>query len=187
VRASGDNRALVRFDQSSLQSLVGNGTLVSATLQFEITENANNWGTTGRTISVYRLTSDWAEGNGFNSEGSPPTRGSGPGATWACAVDSEIANQTDNCSGSTTWEMRKPNQPELHPWMQQATGSALISNGQLGSVTFDVTADVQAFLAGTANSGWIVKKEVEGQPGYVNFGSRESNSAPLLILEIQPG
>jgi hypothetical protein len=42
LRASGDNRALVRFDQAALSDAVGSGTLVSASLELDITDNGNN-------------------------------------------------------------------------------------------------------------------------------------------------
>ena len=77
MRASGDNRALVRFDQAALEQAVGSGTLVSASLKLDITGNGNNWGSSGRAISVFRLTSNWAEGKGFVDRGSPPNRGTG--------------------------------------------------------------------------------------------------------------
>lgn len=81
--------------------------------------------------------------------------------------------------------MGKPNQPELHPWVEPATASVLITNGLLGTVSFEVTADVQAFLAGAAaNHGWIVKKDLEGQPGEVHVGSRESGEGPRLVLAV---
>ena len=188
VRASGDNRALVQFDQASLHSLVGSGTLVSASLTFTIAQNGDNWGASGRTISVYRLTSPWTEGNGFDGQGAPPRRGSGPGATWSCASDAQITNQAKDCSGATEWEMGKPSQPQLHPWVEPATASTLITNGQSGSVSFDVTADVQEFLAGSAtNDGWIVKKDLEGQPGQIQLASRETGNGPRLMLQINRG
>jgi hypothetical protein len=115
LRASGDNRALVRFDQAALVQAVGSGMLVSASLELDITDNGDNWGSSGRTISAFRLTSDWVEGNGFVDQGSPPDRDTGSGATWVCAVDSDISDQGKDCSGPTEWEMGKPNQPELHP------------------------------------------------------------------------
>lgn len=178
LRASGDNRALVRFDQAALQAAVGSGSLVSATLELQITENADNWGSTGRTVSAYRLTSDWAEGNGFVDQGSPPNRGTGSGATWACAVDADISDQGKDCSGATEWEMGKPNEPQLHPWREPATATVLITNGLTGAVSFDVTSDVQAFLSGSAqNSGWIVKKDLEGPSGQVQFARARPRAA----------
>lgn len=185
LRASGDNRALVRFDQTALQAAAQDRWLVSARLELTITHNANNWGPSGRTISVYRLTSPWEEGNGFVDQGSPPNRGAGSGATWECAVDANIANQARDCSGSTQWEMGKPNQPGLHPWVEPATASVLITNDLTGTISFDVTDNVDAFLSeASENFGWIVKKDVEGDPGLVEFASRESGSSgPRLILE----
>lgn len=185
VRASGDNRGLVRFDQPALQAAVGSGTLVSAALQFTVTDNGNNWGSSGRTISVYRVTSSWAEGNGFVDRGSPSRRGTGPGATWNCASDAAIQNTSKDCSGATVWEMGKPSQPALHPWAEPATASTLITNGLAGTIGFDVTADVQRFIAGTPNDGWIIKKDIEGAAGLIEFGSRETgNLGPRLALVV---
>jgi hypothetical protein len=187
VRASGDNRALVRFDQSALEAAAANGTVVSAELELTISGNGNNWGTTGRTISLYRLTRAWVEGNGFVDQGSPPNRGIGAGATWQCASDSNIASETRDCSGATQWEMAKPNEPSSHPWIEPATSSTLITNGLTGTVGFDVTQDVQLFLSGSAqNFGWIVKKDVEGAAGEVQFASREfGSSEPRLVLQVE--
>ena len=42
-----------------------------------------------------------------------------------------------------------------------------------GEVTFDVTEDVRAGV----DFGWIVKKELEGQAGRVEYHSRESAAA----------
>ena len=185
LRASGENRALVRFDQAALAQAVGSGAVASASLELDIAENGNNWGSSGRTVSVFRLTSDWAEGNGFVDQGSPPNRGTGSGATWACAIDADISDQGKDCSGTTEWEMAKPNEPELHPWAEPATHTVLITNGLTGTISFDVTADVQAFLAGgTPNHGWIVKKDLEGPSGQVQFASRETGGGPRLVVVV---
>jgi YD repeat-containing protein len=58
-------------------------------------------------------------------------------------------------------------------------------NGQTGEVEWDVTADAQAFLDGTAvNYGWIIKKLDEGAAGRVEYSSREGVAPPALILEV---
>jgi hypothetical protein len=50
-----------------------------------------------------------------------------------------------------------------------------------------VTANVAAFLAGTApNNGWIVKKDQENESGRVDYSSRESNFKPELVLTVSP-
>ena len=65
VRATGDNRALVRFDEAVIQDAIGGETLLTATLQLTILETPSGWGPNGREVALHRLTQDWAEGNGF--------------------------------------------------------------------------------------------------------------------------
>src|SRR6266496_3547521 len=173
LQASGDNRALVRFDQAAMQAFIDGGAVVSAKLRLTITNPGRNWGPSGRTVDAHRLIVDWAEGNGF-TDGNPSTRGTGSGATWNCAVDSDISNQQKDCSGATEWEMGQPNQPQLHPWVQTPTSTVTITSNQSGVVEWDVTADVAAFHSGSAsNFGWIIKKTDEGQAGQVEFGRSE--------------
>ncbi len=56
-----------------------------------------------------------------------------------------------------------------------------------GTVDFDVTADVAAFLAGAANDGWLVRKTDETMSGRVDFVSREAGSgtAARLVVAFQ--
>jgi hypothetical protein len=181
LQSSGNNRSLVRFDQAIMQDLIGSGTVLSATLRLTIVDNGDNWGASGRTIDAHRLLVNWAEGNDKETE-----RGNGPGATWNCAVDSEIFNQVKNCSGSDEWEMDQPNNPSVHPWLATPSATQVISNGQSGTVDFDVTADVQAFMTGaSSNFGWLLKKTNENQNGMVSFGSRE-NISPHLVVTFAP-
>jgi hypothetical protein len=191
VRASGENRALVRFDQAQLAAAIGTGRLVSATITLDILRSSG-WSKTRGTISVHRLLSDWAEGNGSNTSGkrAATQRGTGPGATWDCAVDANIANRHKDCSGATEWEMGRLSRRSgsTHPWIDTATATATIQTNQSGSLSFDVTADVVAFLSGEAtNNGWIVKKDAESQPGRVRFSSRETSSGPQLVVVVQVG
>ena len=149
VRSSGHNRALVRFDEAAIEAAAAGGaTLRSATLELTLADNGDNWGSTGRTVDVHRLTADWSE----------------PGATWNCAVDSDPGNQQPDCSSQWAGGAFEPT----------PTASALITNGLGGRLDFDVTADVAAFLAGTPNDGWIVKKTAEGASGLVDYASREA-------------
>jgi hypothetical protein len=182
LQSSGNNRSIVKFDQSELQNAIGGGTVLSAKLQLTITDNGNNWGSTGRTVDLHRLIVSWDEGNGTEND-----RGDGNGATWNCASDSLIENQAKNCSGNTEWEMGQPNNPSVHPWEQTPSATQTITNNQSGIVEYDVTADVQAFLNGSnSNYGWLLKKTNEGQNGQVSFGTRESASAPQLVVTYQP-
>lgn len=181
LRSSGDNRTLLRFDQDALEGSIGNGTILSAKLRLIIADNGNNWGSTGRTVDLYRMLTDWVEGNGTQND-----RGTGSGVTWSCAIDSNVANQAKNCSGDTEWEMGQPNNPSVHPWVQAVTATQTIINNQTGIVEFDVTGDLVSFMTGTDNYGWLLKKTNENQNGQVSFGTRESQLVPQLIVTYQP-
>jgi hypothetical protein len=167
LQSSGHNRALLRWDAQAVAGAVAGGTLVSARIELTITDNGENWGTSGRAIAIHRLTQDWTE----------------LGATWNCAVDAIPTNQSPNCSGATAWEMGNP--VSANPFAPVPTATAIIYNGQGGVVSFDVTSDVAAMLAGQASHGWILKKVEEGQNGRVEFGSRESTLVPHLRLTIE--
>jgi len=76
LRASGKNRALVRFDTSPLS-----GTVDSAMLKLYIVYNADNWGDEGRDIGAYRVVDDWAEGDGANQQ--PKNLTQADSTSWA--------------------------------------------------------------------------------------------------------
>ena len=152
VRSSGHNRALVRFDAAEVADVVGTGEVVAASLDLTIELNADNWGTTGRTVDAHRLLVPWSE----------------LGATWNCASDGDVTNQQPDCDPQ--WDGGT--------YAATASGSVVHTNDLTGPIHFDVTADVAAFLAGTAEDhGWLVKKTLEGQNGHVEYTSREGTAA----------
>ncbi|MGH2608343.1 MAG: S8 family serine peptidase, partial [Tepidiformaceae bacterium] len=168
LTASGKNRALVHWNPQAIAEVVGTDSLVAARLELTIAANADNWGTTGRTIDLHRLTQAWTEG----------------GATWNCADDTNPTNPVADCSGATAWAM---DGPDPRPYAATPTATRMITNGLRGVVTFDVTADVRGLSpGGGAQDGWILKKTDEGASGQVEFGSRESGSVPRLVLTIGP-
>ena len=166
LQSSGKNRALLRWDQQGLAQAVAGGTVSSARLELTIADLGDNWSTAGRTIELHRMTQAWTE----------------LGATWSCAVDSVPGNSKPECAGATAWDM---DHGAAFPFAAETTATALLKNGQTGVVTFDVTADVLAWLGGQPNDGWILKKAVEGDPGSVDFGSRESSAVPRLVLTLR--
>ncbi len=158
VVKEGGSRVLVRFDPAAIGAAVGGGSLASAQLRLYIGTNGGNWGTTGRTVDVYRADASWTE----------------MGATWNCAVDANPANSVADCA--TPW-----NGGTIE---DDATDTVVVTNTSSGWIQFDVTADVQAFLAGTANDGWLLEKTDEGQGGRVDLVSREGSAGqgPQLVL-----
>jgi predicted ribosomally synthesized peptide with SipW-like signal peptide len=180
IQSSGNNRALVQFNQDDINSAVNGQTVYSAFLVLEVDGQKNNWGS-GRTISIHRMTEDWEEGNGKNAElsGSESYRGDGSGATWNCAVDTNINNSNPDCS--LQWNGGS--------YIGAPTNTQIITNGIGGTVMFDVTADVLAFLSDSqTNYGWLIRKDNEGANGYISFHSKESVSGngPKLVLYFEP-
>jgi hypothetical protein len=69
------------------------------------------------------------------------------------------------------------------------TTSYIQTNTLVGQyVSLDVTADVAAFLLGTSNFGWMIRKDAEGAAGNVDYTSREglASQRPRLVLEFLP-
>jgi YD repeat-containing protein len=85
IQDSSTHRVLVRFDPVHLAAVVDEGTLLSATLELFIEHNADNWGSSGRSMDVHRLTEDWEE----------------LGAAWQCANDTDLSNALPDCA--TPW------------------------------------------------------------------------------------
>jgi hypothetical protein len=169
IRQSGSNRALVLVDQDTLLDAIAGGTVLNATLLLTISDNGNNWGSEGRLIAAHRMDQAWTE----------------LGATWNCAIDLDTANHGPDCPGGE-WEMGKPNDPLVHPWVSTPTATALIRNEQAGEVSFDVTQDVQAFAGDTeVNAGWLIRKVEEGLSGRIDFWSREGAIPGLLVITVQ--
>ena len=173
IQSTGKNRVLVGFDPSAIRT----EGLIRAELVLTISDIADNWGTSGRTVNAHRLLAPWTEGNGWSVGGDG--RGEGPGVTWACATDEEIANQVPDCGEEWDGALFAP---AIGP-------GALHTNGMTGEVAWDVTSDL---LAGAAY-GWILVKDLENQNGKVFYHSRESASAagdlglaPRLGLEYAP-
>ncbi|MBL8229539.1 MAG: DNRLRE domain-containing protein [Bryobacterales bacterium] len=164
VQDSGNNRALVQFSQAVIASVVGGGTLQSARIRLYIIDNGNNWGSAGRPVSAHRITRAWTEA----------------GATWNCPDDTNPVNSAKDCNPD--WQM---GQTANWPFVATPTASVTHQNNQTGWVEWNVTADVAAFLAGTAtNYGWLIKKDDEGASGRADYGSREGNFKPELVLTV---
>jgi hypothetical protein len=159
VQRTGNNRALVRFDQATIAGAVSGGTLQAATLRLFIETNNGSWGT-GRAIDVHRLLSDWSE----------------PAVTWSCPEDTNLANSSPDCA--SPW-----NGGAFNP---TAAASYTQSNALTGVVSIDVTAEVAAFLGGAGNFGWLIKKREENQNGVVEYTSREGTAGqqPMLQLDV---
>ena len=176
LRAAGKRRVVVGFDLATVDL----DAVVRARLVLTIAANSNDWTGSNNFVDAHPLLTDFVEGNGAVTGVPAPNRGSGSGVTWKCAVDTNIANTVRNCG--TVW-----NGGQFDP----ATAPGVVhSSGQLGDVTWDVTADVK-----DGQELWLIKKRKETalQPGGVRYYSREGSlntfgnlsRAPRLILELR--
>jgi hypothetical protein len=156
-----EDRALIKFDQAQIASEVGTAQLVQAKLWVYIEKS--QWADSGHNILAHRLTSGWSENN----------------VTWNCASDSNTSNGSPDCASQ--WAGGS--------YISQPTASVLHAHDQTGWVAFDVTADVNAFLSGTANYGWVLKKNAEPDRAYgvISYTSRDGTPAntPNLMLYVQ--
>lgn len=162
--SNSSGRAFFQWSQQAIASAVGSGSLVSATVTLTI-QSSTGWGPSGGGVGLYRVTKNWTE----------------LGSTANCAIDSNTGNSQPDCSGETAWVL---NNPSVAPWPAAATDSLAMTNGQTGTVSFNVTADVQAFLSGTSNFGWVVKPVNDAAAADMRFRSRESTSPPALVLTV---
>jgi YD repeat-containing protein len=165
LQSDSTHRSLLFFDVPALRAAVGSGTLLSARIELTLASVGTNWGS-GRSIGIHALRQQSREG----------------GATWSCAIDANVFNQTADCSGATDWNMGSFSAP---PFAASPTATTVITSGQTGVVGFDVTSDVAAIAAGTSpGHGWLIKKVDENLSGSLQFFSREGGVAPRLILEM---
>lgn len=160
LQLSGNQRVLLRAEQAAIASAVGSGRLVSASLELYV-RSASGWGADGRLVEAHRLTAAWTEA----------------GATWSCGVDSQPTNSKPDCA--TQWDGGT--------FEEDSSDTVLHTNDEHRWVQFDVTADVAAFLAGTANQGWLLKREDDAGAGRVDYASREgaATERPRLVLLVE--
>lgn len=143
---------MLRFDAQEISDELQGAGVESATLELFVEFNNQSWGP-GRTVDIHRLQEHWTEDE----------------ATWNCAIDSDTTNGSPDCSplwlGGTFAAT-----PTDTVTYTDTTGNP--PDGDW--VTFDVTADVDFFLANpTEDFGWIIKKTEEHQMGRVEYTSME--------------
>ena len=144
------------------------------------------WGS-NRYLEVYRLLSDWEEGDSeaFLIEGNQFTvggdRGTGSGVTWNCVIDSDISNDDVDCGSQ--WSGASSGSGSVAP---RTADGVPIGSGQTGRFIWDVTQDVKD----GADFGWLIRKANQNAGGFVKFHSKEGAEAlgdpylgPLLLLE----
>ena len=136
----------------------------------------------GISVGAYRTVAEWTEGNARFERWKKirPVKGTGSGVTWQCALDSDIANATEDCENPWFGGLAEGAVP---------TDITLHTKGMTHAV-WDVTVDVKAALtSGLHDVSWIIDKTSTRHGGALYF-SREGAAllyapqlAPTLILE----
>ena len=159
-----NNRVVVAFDSDQIGSILEDKTLKSATLKLFIQSIDEKWDYS-QSIEIHRIQTGWTEG-----------------------IDSGLFDTTN--SNGITWNCPSQLNCEV-PWNggifeSQPTDSIFISSQLKDTgywINFDVTDDVNTFVSGTQNNGWIIVKSNEDSLGRINFAARESHvNGPELVL-----
>lgn len=154
--AAFSRRALVRFDVSSIPA---NSTINTATMQ--ITSDTPVLTTGTQTIRIHRVTQAWTEGTATGAAGIGAATAGG-GATWI------------NRSFSTAWTNAGGTFNAFTASFTNVSTPATHTSGSL-------VADVQAWVNGTANNGWLLRNSNEAVGSTAKrFFTRTGTTPPVL-------
>lgn len=177
--AGQQQRALLRFNQATINTAVAGRSVYSA--RIELTVNNVSMGWNGGQLGIHRMTRTWNEGNGATGAAGST------GPSWRCANDtntSGFGNFTNDCTAANRWGMSAGDADPL-PYATAPTDRTPLWTNAPATVSFDVTTDVRAFIAGTANHGWMLRAETTLSGAFVEFASRQNALfAPRLILDV---
>lgn len=161
--ASLSRRGLVQFNVSSIPA---NSTVSSATMSL----TADTPALTGpQTITIHRLTSAWTEGSA-NASGTTALAAAGVGAT------------TQN--GGATWNNRSFSIAWSTAGGDFAASSGSFSVDDVGTYnSTSLVTDVQAWVNGTTNNGWLLRGTEASAFTVKRFRTREAGTgAPTLTV-----
>ena len=159
--ASLSRRGLVQFNVSSIPA---NSTISTATMSL----TADTPALTGpQTITIHRLTSAWTEGNA-NASGTTALAAAGVGATTS--------------GGGATWNNRSFSTAWSTAGGDFAASSGSFSVDDVGTYnSTSLVSDVQAWVNGTTNNGWLLRGTEASAFTVKRFRTREAGTgAPTL-------
>ncbi len=172
---SGNNRrrGLIRFDLSAIPS----GSIINSVTLTLHSDNSTDNGGVSEAITIHRLTQDWSEGTSIApSNGGGGTSASANDVTWAHRIFN-IATWTT--AGGTH--------------ITAASASTVVPpSPTTGSFTWSGTGmvnDVQAWVNGTGNFGWLLKGNESAPQSARRISSRQNDTAaerPKLAIDFTP-
>jgi len=164
-------RGVMAFD---LRSIPPGSTIQAVSLTLRQT-NSNNNTPLARTVSLYRLAKNWGEGTSAASLGGGGGGGGGP----ATAGDATWLHTFFN---TELWENPGGD------FAAQASGSIEVSgNGDYVWRSAGMMTDVQHWVDNReSNFGWLLRGDENAVGAAKRFGSRESDSSPVLLVQFTP-
>lgn len=175
VRTGTMEDTLLRFDLSSLEGVI----IVSARL--ELYQFADYGTPSECKVDLWRMKRSWKEGTGSDAGASFYDFG---GASWWYYEDSWSADWTlrpDGGYGATGIGDRGSSLTASGSWIGTGTYGSLTNPGWR---TFDVTNDVQAWISGETNWGWLLTLSSGSRPVFYSR-NQTTNSTLRPILRIQ--
>ena len=156
-------RGLLRFNLPASGTVPANSTITAATVSLTFSQALN---TGSQTIGFHRVTSNWTEGT-TNGGAQGAAALSGGGATWANRI-----------TPGTAWTTAGG---DFNP---SATSTLIAGAGLSGSgTTGSLVTDVQAWVNGTSNFGWLLQGNEAVVQTVKKFASREGGAGtPVLSV-----
>ncbi len=135
-------------------------------------------------VAVHSLSTSFTEGNGKKLGLDKPSRqnGVGPGVTWNCSTDAQIANNIQDCP--TRWQGAETT-------IGPALDTVIHTKGQTGDVVWDITETVrQALAAGDTDIDLLIKLAHDQDQRKAIYWSKEGAELngdpekwPRLVIE----
>ncbi|MFN7962249.1 MAG: DNRLRE domain-containing protein [Thermoanaerobaculia bacterium] len=176
LRSGDGQRLLLQVDAAAIAAAVGSRSVVRASLELYVRSTGNNWGPAGRSLGIHRVLTPWTE----------------LGASWRCPTGGEDDDDEEDDLRTPSLVERDhggcPNRWDGGNFVATPTATTVQTNTANVRIAFDVTADLVAFLRGTApNRGWLIKKTGPAKDGTATYASREGTSSqrPRLVVTVE--
>ena len=175
------NDLVVRFGAQAIERFLEVGEPGVATLRLTVDDGASDLDAWHQAVTVRPLRGPFVEGNG---DAAALDQGTGTGATWYCAEDTDISDSTRDCEvywKRFRWQVaRSSGARQLEPEVVVDQDGRTVVR-----MSWDVTEDVAAGI-----DAWILRKERKQDGAHLMFHSREGAAdlrdptrAPTLLLE----
>lgn len=158
VEVSAQKAGVFEFDRKAVLAARGTGRLIKAA-RLEV-----NLSSGSSALDAYPMRQKWEE----------------LAVTWTCANDRDSASTTAKCYTNDRWSVPRRAHTYENPYNPNV---AVPGTASTGKVVFDVTADLQTFLASGASLGWMIQSHSGSS---TTLFSREGAKPAKLVIDAVP-